>query len=401
MTFRWVTVLALVVAAARSAAASPIAIASGGDLPADLIIDPERGILRSGDVEVSLRYLLIHEPADPEDGCEVRFAGARYDRAADALELDEPGCTGGAITIPRRRVVAVLSRARGRAAEARRDLPEAQRHLAAALAGEPDNEEIALDLARVQLTRGNGADAMATLRPFIALAPIAHYAAYLSTPGFAPLLDDPQLAGLRAKAPGSAQVHGVGSRLAAHSATHELFAAIHEVPIGDPCQGARRDVALAILDRSGHTVTSFSLLPPQLVEEEWTDRDVRTHADEIAARIATANRFLRDLGFEPAGDVVPFAMNAQGSQVARFTKAHLGVAERDGTLRLLKGNRTLGQHHLYRCPHDRFACEYPPTLRWAAWLPSLRVVLLGWESSGAEHSDRTAAIDVWKLRAPR
>jgi hypothetical protein len=400
MKLRWVAVLAVMVAATRSADAGPTRIATDGDLPSDLVVDPARGVLRSGDVEVSLRDLLVHDPSDPGDGCEVRFAGARYDRAGGALELDELGCTGGPIIIPRRRVVAALARASSQAAEARRDLTEAQRYLVAALAAEPDNVDVARDLARVQLARGDRARAMATLRPFVAQAPIAHYAAYLSTAVFAPLLDEPELAGLRAKAPGRAKVRAVGQRLIAHSATHDLFAAIHEMPIGDSCQGDRRDVALAILDRSGRTVTTFSLLPPRLLEKEWTDRDLRRHAKPIAARMAAANRFLRDLGFEPAGEIAPFAINARGARVARFPGAHLGIAERDGTLRLLDGDRALGEHHLYRCPRDRFSCEYPPALQWAAWLPSLRIILVSWQASGAEHSDRTAAIDVWQRPAP-
>ena len=71
MKLGWVTVLALMVAAARSADARPVGIATGGDLPADLVVDAERGVLRSGDVEVSLRDLLIQDPGNPDDGVDL------------------------------------------------------------------------------------------------------------------------------------------------------------------------------------------------------------------------------------------------------------------------------------------------------------------------------------------
>jgi hypothetical protein len=393
----------LVVAAARPAYAGRAAIQSGGDLPADLVVDLTEGVLRTGTLEVSLRELLTVDPTPPDAECELRFAAASYDRAAGTLVLDEHGCTSTRLVVPKRRVIAVLARARAWAAEVRGDLAGARRQLSVARTADPGDERAARDLARVQLALGDAGAAMVAVRPFVAGAPIPHYADYLSSPVFAPLLDQPLLAGLRTTPPGNARVRGIERTLVAHSAVHDLFAVVREMPIGDGdwARGHRdmRDVELAILDRRGRRIAGFSLVPPSRLAEVWGYADLRDDADEVAARVAVANRFLHDLGFDPiAGvEIAQFSTTATFARVARFPVARLGVAEREGALRLLHGNKTLGEHRLYRCPADNFACDYPPTLVWAAWLPGLRVILVSWQSSGAEHSDRVGVTDVWRL----
>ena len=393
--------LALVAAVARPTVAAPAPIKTDGDLPADLAIDADGGVLRSGSVEVELGELFDDEPDDPSE-CEPQFSGARYDRAKHTLLIAEPHCAGGDKAIPRARVIAALARARGWAAEVRGDLAEAQRQLAAALAAAP-SERLALDLALVQLALGDRAGAAATMRPYLGKAAIEHYAAFVANPALAPLLDEPPLASLRASAPGKARVTGLDAPLVAYSAAHDRFAVLREAPIGDTCasEGSRdkRDVEVAIVDRGGRVTARLSLLPPRWADTAWIYRDLRDDADEIAGRIATANRFLRDLGFDPitGAEISRFTLNARRSTVARFPVAKLGLAERDGTVRLLRGNQIVGDHALYRCPRDHFSCEYPPALLWAAWLPAQHVVLIAWESSGAEHSDRDAGLDVWEL----
>jgi hypothetical protein len=180
---------------------------------------------------------------------------------------------------------------------------------------------------------------------------------------------------------------------------------VREDPHGDgdfdTAERLRRDVALVLFDEHGAVVATLSLLG-RTHDDAWSYDDLRDEAGLIAIRIDAANRALRDLGFDPLPDaeLASFKRKTSGTEAATFARARLGLAVRDGTARLLDHDRVLSEHVVFSCsggPSGWFACQYPPTFRWAAWLPSQHLVILSWITSGAEHSDRGNELAVWPV----
>jgi len=402
----------LVASVARTAAADVgvVKIESGGDLPANVTIDLSTGVVRQGAYEVALTDLLPGDPFSQSTPtvCNPTYGGASYERATGSLVVDETGCAHKKLSIARSAIVARLARAAAWSAESRGDLATAKRQLEAALIAEPGFERATFDLARVELRLGDRSGAAATLRPIIARAPVARYVETAADPTFAQLLDELPLSDLRTPTPGTARVAGLQTRFVARSTQRDLLAIVREVPIGDgdfDRDGRqRRDIQLVLFDPRGSIVAVLSLLPSTVRDEPWTYDDLRDAADPIAVRLDAADRVLRDLGFDPLPDaeIARFRRKDSGTNAATFPHARLGVAERDGTARLLDHDRTLAAHVIFTCGSHPipFNCDYPPTFVWAAWLPSQHLVLLSWHTSGAEHSDRVSQLEVWQVPAP-
>jgi hypothetical protein len=390
-------ILLLVIPAA--AAAEPLALRDRqGRLPPGITIDVERGIVHHGRTDLPLTDL--YEAGNDSSGCDPKPTAATFDERTAVTEI---ATRCGAMPISSATLLSRLDRAEAWSDEIAGDLAGAAGRLAAALAIDPGFEAAAFDLAGVELARGHAGAAARALRPFVAKAPVASYARLAADPTLGPVLDAEPLSRLRAPQPGTARIAGIRAPFAAYSAAHDLIAVVEETPIGDgcTCRGGedRRDVRLVVVDRGGRDVAGLSLVPP--VDSCWTDAQLLDSTKETRQRIAVANRFLRDLGFDPVADAeqATFRSSARGSDTAFFARAKLGVAHQNGTARLLRGNVTLAEHELYACTKEsHFNCEYTPTLMWAAWLPALRTVLVSWHTAGAEHSDRRTTLSVW--RAP-
>ena len=390
--------LLVLVGLATTARANPVKLATGGDLPADLVIDLRDGVFRTGSIELQISELAGVEP-NPVSGCSPKFVSGRYDRKIHTLLVEEQGCGMGTRAIPLTCARAHLSRASAWQAESRGEFADAQRHLRSALAADPSYQRAARDLARVELRLGNRSAAALALQP-LSRSPISSYVELAFDPMLAPLLVEQPWAKLRSAVPGKAQIGGIRSPLIARSTTHELLAILREAPFGDGdyhrADRDRRDVELVIVDRRGAIVAIASLLDRAPLEMTWSYDDLRDRADGIAVRIDAANLVLRDLGFEPLdAEISRFSTKPNGTNAARFPGAKLGIAEISGVMRLLQKNSTLAERRIYPCP--TFHCEYSPTLMWAAWVPSLKLVLVTWHSSGAEHQDRVNTLEVWQI----
>ncbi len=390
--------LLLLVGSAASARANPVKLVSGGDLPADLVLDLTAGVVRSGSIELHIFELAGVEP-DPVSGCGPTFVSGSYHAKTRRILVEERGCGMGTIAIPHVRARAHLSRASAWQAESRGELLEARRQLQSALTFVPSYERAARDLARVELRLGNRSAAAQAIQPFIR-SPIASYVELAFDATYAPLLVEPPWAKLRSAVPGKARIGGIGFPLIARSVTHDLLAILREVPLGDGdfhrAGRDRRDVELLIVDRRGAIVAIASLLDRDSRETLWSYDDLRDRADAISPRIDAANVVLRDLGFDPLdAEIARFTTKPNGTNAARFTGAKLGIAEVGGVMRLLQKNQTLAERRIYTCPS--FHCDYAPALVSAAWIPSLRLLLVAWHSSGAEHSDRVSSLEVWNV----
>jgi hypothetical protein len=342
----------------------------------------------------------LYDDLNPNSGCEpTKIDNPRWDATRKVFSFDD-GC--GVHEVPQARLFSRLDRAEAWSAELAGRLDDAQRLLDDALRLDPAFERAGFDLARVALRRQRPADAARAVRPFVEKAPVAAYARLALEPTLTPILDAPPLANLRAPRQGTAHVDGPRAHFVAYSAARELFAAVQEAPSGDGdfCRetGDRRDLRLTVVDKKGSIVATLPFTVPDGTAC-FSEAALDAHASEIGQRLDGANRFLRDLGFDPVeAELAPFTENQRGSQVAHFDHARRGVAERDGTARLLAGDRTLDEHALYDCASYKKWCEYPPTMQWAAWLPALHTILISWHTSGAEHTDRGTLLSVWEIK---
>jgi hypothetical protein len=186
--------------------------------------------------------------------------------------------------------------------------------------------------AAAQLKAGRPTDAVRTLAPLLAKAPIGTYARVASTPALAPLARRPELARLRST-PGRAKLtlgkddvtmtpKAKATATIAASGQHHLLAAVESPSGPSACAG---DANLLVFDAAGIEVAR---LPLYTTEEKTTDRErscpfVRAARTKIAARVAAAQRFLTDLGFSPAGGEAGTIAPAPGDPQAQFPHAKL------------------------------------------------------------------------------
>jgi hypothetical protein len=191
-------------------------------------------------------------------------------------------------------------------------------------------------VAAAQVEAGRPADAVRTLSPLLARAPIATYARVVTAPALASLVRRPELAKLRGKPTGTAKLalgkgdvtmagKGTAPGLLAVSTRHRLIAAIAGPRNRGSCAG---DADLLLLDLTGAEVTR---LPLYATAEKTIDEDkgcpfARPARPKIGARVAAAQRLLADLGFSPAAAEVA-AISPRGELgmggSAQFPRAQL------------------------------------------------------------------------------
>jgi hypothetical protein len=276
---------------------------------------------------------------------------------------------------------------------------EAEQALERALALDPGLEEAAFALARVRLALGEPSRAADALAPLVARQPLRLYARMLTDRKLHPLADQAPFVAVRAGQPGTATIAGATSTTIAFAAERKLFAVVQHRPIR---WSPHFQSDLVVFDAAGvHAELPLAEPAPEGAPDETTKSVLPRK------RLAIANRFLADLGFVAIADAerVAFQPKPSGSDAASFPRARLGVAFRDGFVRLLRGDQVLAERRIHEgCSgpdgDNAFACQYPPHATWAAWIPALDTVLFEWATSRAERADVATFIEVWPVTLP-
>ncbi len=237
--------------------------------------------------------------------------------------------------------------------------------------------------AAAQLKAGKPGDAVQTLAPLLARAPIATYGRVVTEPALAALARRPELAKLHAKPKGTAKLvlgkgdvtmagKGKAPGLLAVSTRHRLIAAIAGPQSRGSCAG---DADLLLLDLTGAEVTR---LPLYATAEMTTDGDkgcpfARPARPRIAARVAAAQRLLADLGFSPAtGEVATISPRGELGMggYAQFPRAQLRL------IRVPEGITVQGKGGELQTA----ASTDRGQLDAAVYLPDLAVIVVRWLS---------------------
>jgi hypothetical protein len=273
----------------------------------------------------------------------------------------------------------------------------AEQTLERALALDPGLEEAAFALARVRLALGEPDRAADALAPFVARQPLRLYAKVLTDRKLHPLANQAPFVAVRARQPGTATITGTTSTMIAFAAERKLFAVVQR---REHRWHPRFEISLVVFDAAG----VHADVP--LVESSKEGDPDEANPVVPRKRLELANRFLADFGFVAVADAerVAFQKTPSGSQAAPFLKAGLGIAFRDGFVRLLRGDQVLQELQIHEpCPESGPTsddCDYPPRFAWAAWIPALDTVLLEWAEGGEYHTDIWTAIKAWPVTLP-
>jgi tetratricopeptide (TPR) repeat protein len=265
-----------------------------------------------------------------------------------------------------------------------RRFAEAAEGFSRALALDPTLDVAATNRAAAELMAGKPDDALRTLAPLLARAPIATYAQVASDPELAPLLKRPALAALRAPVPGKARLTiakndvtmgGKAKGALAVSSRHRLIAAVDDAWSWALCVG---EADLVLFDATGAEVKRMPLFSTDdMSNDEARDCPFKRAAKpRVAARVAAAQRVLTDLGFSlaPRGDEAIVSTTEAGRPQASFPRAKLELVLGTDRIRLLRGGDerggapSAGGESIERVDH----------------LPDLGVVVLRWARGARE-----------------
>jgi hypothetical protein len=225
---------------------------------------------------------------------------------------------------------------------------DAEAAAARSLALEPGSLPVTLALARARVHQGK--PAAAGLQPLVAAHAVELYADLVADPLLAPLVDAPELAGMRASSAGTARVSRQQDFGIAYSPERDALAMLHSAHSGE---GMEHYAELEL--RDPHT---GALLVSQPINDK--------------AGIQLANQLLADLGFSVPTDLEDAAEpkadpDRDGLWKASLPIAHLGVVADDKYIRVLRKNQSLGQ-----CPADI------SKLDWVTYSPGAHVVVSHW-----------------------
>ena len=232
---------------------------------------------------------------------------------------------------------------------------------------------------------GKPAEAAQTLAPLLARAPVATYARVASDPELVPLLRRPELAALRAPAPGAVKLgltkngvtmtgKGKAPVALAVSSRHRLVAAVDSERSGGGCVG---EAQLLLLELTGAEVARVPLYAAsEMTTDEAHDCPfARPAKAKIAARAAAAQRLLADLGFGAAiGEAGTVSTTEPGAPRALFARGKLELVLGRERVRLLRGDDELGG-----APNPR-----ADKIESAIYLPEGNVVVWRWGRGSRE-----------------
>jgi hypothetical protein len=220
-----------------------------------------------------------------------------------------------------------------------------------AIAADPTWPIPAFNAASAQQLLGDKPGAIATLAPWLKQAPVATFIQIHQDPELAPLADRAEVKAIEAAQPGDVEVTQKGiTGGAAVSATHKLIAIMRE----EASWGASifmRDIEL--YDVKGAFVTKLSLVQfdetnPDCYKDDPSVCELAGKAakKKVGDRAASVQRLLRALGFSRAKTEGGEGSVDGAKRKVPFAAHHLGLVERDGTVRILRGDHEVASTSL-------------------------------------------------------
>jgi hypothetical protein len=253
---------------------------------------------------------------------------------------------------------------------------------ARAVALDPTFDVAATNLASAQVMLGKPDDAMKTIAPLLARAPVATYAKLVSDPELAPLLQQAEVAALRVPVPGTARLKQTSTdvgleRSFALSSRYRVVAAVHRESGWGICTS---EAELVLLDLKGVELARMRLYD---TSESTTDEEhgcpiAKSARPRVAARVAAAQRLLTDLGFSPAGELGQQSTTDSGLLRRTFPHAKVGLVIGPKGVRALHGDHELGA-----------APTRGESLDAAAFLDGYDAIAFTWSRSGREGCEGT------------
>jgi tetratricopeptide (TPR) repeat protein len=350
-------------------------------LPGGLVLEAEPNSFR-------VRRDALVAPLEP-------FGPRVVPMALDSVDVDTDGRAAIAtvadacddrrtVTLPLAALNARLENVAALALHRQRKFEAAAEGFSRALTLDPTLDVAATNRASAELKAGKPDDALRTLGPLLARAPIATYAQVASDPELVPLLRRPALAALRAPAPGKARLTlakndvtmgGKTTGEIAVSSRHRLVAAVDDAWSWAICVG---EADLVLFDANGAEVKRM----PLFSTDDMSNDEARAcpfkpaAKPRIAARVAAAQRVLTDLGFSIASgrDEAVVSTTEAGRPKASFPRAKLGLVLGTDRVRILRGDDergsapSAGGEAIERVDH----------------LPELGVVVLRWARGARE-----------------
>ena len=253
---------------------------------------------------------------------------------------------------------------------------ESKTAFAKALALDPNNRTIAVNLASAQQLLGDKPAALVTLAPWLVSEPVALYATIAVDPELLPLLASPEVLALKAKRAGNVVVTKAGLKGGiAFSAERNLLAVER-----DECSWGRDSDAdfdacskeIEVFDAAtGKQVTTVRLA--------WFDRTNKALFDR---RIKAAQLALRDLGFTSDAlvrgkDISTDADREQEKYKFSFASLKVGAVGSAGAARVLRGNTVVAE----AVTLDR--------LRSVTWVPTAKTFVVASLRPGSEGCEGT------------
>lgn len=238
---------------------------------------------------------------------------------------------------------------------------------AKAVAADPGWNIAAYNLASAQQLLGDKAAATKTLAPWLASAPVETYLHVAFDPELAPLIDQPELTGLRSPKPGNAALDSTGdlTGAVAYAKDRGLIAVTRLEQSWGACG---HTVQLELRDaKTGAVVAHEPTVAWSETEEDCNEtftKGISTRARPVVAeRAKRLSKVLVDLGFVTAkltdrGKAGPRS-ETTGAETFLFPKAKLGLAANNGIARLLVKDRLLGEAPILEHVRDALLVDDP------------------------------------------
>lgn len=242
-----------------------------------------------------------------------------------------------------RTLLARLEQASGVEHHGKGEFEAAAKRLAQAALLDPSLDDAWLGLAAALAKQGDAASAIAALEPMIGRAPLYTYHQVLSNPDLATLREQPAIVALRAPKAGDVKLDE--KMIIAYSAHHSLVALVRTEQSWGACNYVQELRLYG--SKTGEQVLSVPLasMGETDPECEGSDRKVsKEHRAAVNARFATAERFLRDMGFSasPKLELVRAPKDAEGEVLTlELPKAGLQLGLDEEKVWMRKGTAVL------------------------------------------------------------
>lgn len=246
-----------------------------------------------------------------------------------------------AVDLPVRTLLARLDVASGQELHAKGEHEAAAKSLARGALLDPTLDDAWLGLAAALAKQGDAASAMAALEPMIARAPLLTYHHVLASSDLATLRDQPALAALRAPKAGNVALRTMTIAYAAHGS---LVALVRTEPSWGACNYVQE---LRLYDaKTGQQVLSVPLAGLDETDPECNGKAkvLAAHRATVDARIAAAQRFLRDMGFVTSPKVElarPPKSTEDEATTLELPKAGVTIELDQATVKVRKGTEVL------------------------------------------------------------